>query len=65
VTEKKEEPVTLNAFEVILMSEGLNHGNLFDLEQVQGLPDSSFVTLNIKTSLCGCLNIIMIFKILP
>jgi hypothetical protein len=50
VTEKKEEPVTLNAFEVILMSEGLNLGNLFDLEQVQGLPDSSFVILNIKTS---------------
>jgi hypothetical protein len=63
--QKKKEPVTLDAFELISMSEGLNLENLFDLEQVQGLPDSSFVTLNIKTSLCGCLNIIMIFKILP
>jgi hypothetical protein len=65
VTEKKEEPVTLNAFELISMSEGLNLGNLFDSEQVWGVADSSFATLNIKTSLCGCLNIIMIFKILP
>lgn len=35
VTEKKEEqPVALNAFELISMSEGLNLGNLFDAEQV-------------------------------
>ncbi|KAF8648584.1 hypothetical protein HU200_064627 [Digitaria exilis] len=34
VTEKKEEePVALNAFELISMSEGLNLGNLFDAEQ--------------------------------
>ncbi|GJM88086.1 hypothetical protein PR202_ga04110 [Eleusine coracana subsp. coracana] len=34
VTEKKEEePVSLNAFELISMSEGLNLGNLFDSEQ--------------------------------
>jgi serine/threonine protein kinase len=34
VTEKKEEePVALNAFELISMSAGLNLGNLFDAEQ--------------------------------
>ena len=47
VTEKKEEePVALNAFELISMSAGLNLGNLFDSEQVLDLdvPDSSVVT---------------------
>jgi hypothetical protein len=45
VTEKKEEePVTLNAFELISMSEGLNLGNLFDSEQVHDVPDSDLVT---------------------
>jgi hypothetical protein len=35
VTEKKEEePVVLNAFELISRSAGLNLGNLFDSEQV-------------------------------
>lgn len=36
VTEKKEvkQPVTMNAFELISMSRGLNLGNLFDSEQV-------------------------------
>ena len=35
VTEKKEEePVALNAFELISRSAGLNLGNLFDSEQV-------------------------------
>nr|CBX25422.1 hypothetical_protein [Oryza glaberrima] len=33
VTEKKEEPEALNAFELISMSAGLNLGNLFDSEQ--------------------------------
>ncbi|KAK6144111.1 hypothetical protein DH2020_020931 [Rehmannia glutinosa] len=34
VTEKKEEqPVAMNAFELISMSKGLNLGNLFDVEQ--------------------------------
>jgi hypothetical protein len=45
VTEKKEEePVALNAFELISMSAGLNLGNLFDSEQVLNVPDSSVVT---------------------
>jgi hypothetical protein len=35
VTEKKEEqPVAMNAFELISMSKGLNLANLFDIEQV-------------------------------
>lgn len=35
MTEKKEEqPVAMNAFELISMSKGLNLGNLFDVEQV-------------------------------
>jgi len=49
VTEKKEEePVALNAFELISMSAGLNLGNLFDSEQVLDLdvPDSSVVIEN-------------------
>uniref|UniRef100_A0A0D9XWL5 non-specific serine/threonine protein kinase n=1 Tax=Leersia perrieri TaxID=77586 RepID=A0A0D9XWL5_9ORYZ len=33
VTERKEEPEALNAFELISMSAGLNLGNLFDSEQ--------------------------------
>lgn len=45
VTEKKEEePVALNAFELISMSAGLNLGNLFDSEQVLDVLDSSVVT---------------------
>jgi hypothetical protein len=56
VTEKKEEePVALNAFELISMSAGLNLGNLFDAEQVLDLdvPDSAVV---IENAVCGCLN---------
>jgi hypothetical protein len=35
VTEKREEqPVAMNAFELISMSKGLNLSNLFDIEQV-------------------------------
>lgn len=34
VTEKKEHPVAMNAFELISMSKGLNLGNLFEIEQV-------------------------------
>jgi len=35
VTEKKEEqPTSMNAFELISMSKGLNLENLFDTEQV-------------------------------
>lgn len=35
MTEKKEQqPVAMNAFELISMSKGLNLGNLFDAEQV-------------------------------
>lgn len=35
MTEKREEqPVAMNAFELISMSKGLNLGNLFDVEQV-------------------------------
>ena len=35
MTEKKEEqPVAMNAFELIAMSNGLNLGNLFDADQV-------------------------------
>ena len=42
VTEKKEEePVALNAFELISMSAGLNLGNLFDSELVRGHPSSN------------------------
>lgn len=38
VTEKKEEqPVAMNAFELISMSKGLNLGNLFGSEQVHAL----------------------------
>ena len=38
MTEKKEEqPVAMNAFELISMSKGLNLGNLFDVEQVCSL----------------------------
>jgi len=45
VTEKKEEePVALNAFELISMSAGLNLGNLFDSEQVKDVPECSVVT---------------------
>lgn len=45
VTEKKEEePVALNAFELISMSAGLNLGNLFDSEQVHDVPEPSVVT---------------------
>ena len=45
VTEKKEEePVALNAFELISMSAGLNLGNLFDSEQVKNVPECSVVT---------------------
>jgi hypothetical protein len=42
VTERKEEePVALNAFELISRSAGLNLGNLFDSEQVWDAPDST------------------------
>ena len=38
MTEKKEEqPVAMNAFELISLSKGLNLGNLFDVEQVRML----------------------------
>ncbi|KAK6141762.1 hypothetical protein DH2020_024495 [Rehmannia glutinosa] len=33
VTEKKEQPAAMNAFELISMSKGLNLGNLFDVQQ--------------------------------
>ena len=42
MTEKKEEPEALNAFELISMSAGLNLGNLFDSEQVSDLPISQY-----------------------
>lgn len=39
VTEKKEEqPTSMNAFELISMSKGLNLENLFDIEQVRNFP---------------------------
>lgn len=42
VTEKKEEqPTTMNAFELISMSKGLDLGNLFDTQQVNMLDFSS------------------------
>ena len=45
VTEKKEEePIVLNAFELISRSAGLNLGNLFDSEQVKDVPECSVVT---------------------
>lgn len=34
MTEKKEHPAAMNAFELISMSKGLNLGNLFEIEQV-------------------------------
>lgn len=34
MTEQKEQPVAMNAFELISLSKGLNLGNLFDAEQV-------------------------------
>ena len=53
VTEKKEEePVALNAFELISRSAGLNLGNLFDSEQVWNAPDSSIVTWNVESEMC-------------
>jgi hypothetical protein len=49
VTEKKEEePVALNAFELISMSAGLNLGNLFDSELVRKHPNSKPETLKIR-----------------
>lgn len=34
IEKKEEQPVAMNAFELISMSKGLNLGNLFDTEQV-------------------------------
>lgn len=34
---KEEQPVAMNAFELISMSKGLNLSNLFDIEQVRKL----------------------------
>ena len=34
VTERREQPTAMNAFDLIAMSKGLNLGNLFDTEQV-------------------------------
>jgi hypothetical protein len=40
VTERNEEPVSLNAFDLISSSSGLNLENLLDSEQVREAPDS-------------------------
>lgn len=44
VTEKKDEPVSLDAFDLISSSKGFNLENLLDSEQVREVPDSSVVT---------------------
>jgi hypothetical protein len=41
VTERNEEPVSLNAFDLISSSPGLNLENLLDSEQVREVPESS------------------------
>jgi hypothetical protein len=41
VTERNEEPVSLNAFDLISSSSGLNLENLLDSEQVREVPESS------------------------
>ncbi|XP_028115392.1 CBL-interacting serine/threonine-protein kinase 3-like isoform X2 [Camellia sinensis] len=59
VMEKKEEqPVAMNAFELISMSKGLNLGNLFDVEQMR--------LQNVKAGRKGNLNVATeVFQVAP
>jgi len=48
---EKEEPVALNAFELISMLAGLNLESLFDSEQVHDVTDSSVIILNFEIAM--------------